>query len=174
MINMKKLNNKGFSLVELIIVIAIMAILIGVVGTQVIPYLENSRKAKDNQVFSSWNTAGMSAYTSSAGNLNGETNYYIRVAVADGGAMTLTCGTYSGAVTNGAAATENDKTADLRLDDVFDELTKVTTTATLKDLMASKEGKNFTGNVTIWIPCQGAIFTTIGADATKWETIYNK
>ncbi|MBQ6094530.1 MAG: prepilin-type N-terminal cleavage/methylation domain-containing protein, partial [Lachnospiraceae bacterium] len=41
MIQMKKLNNKGFSLVELIIVIAIMAILVGVVGTQVIPYLEN-------------------------------------------------------------------------------------------------------------------------------------
>ena len=40
---MKKLNNKGFSLVELIIVIAIMAILVGVVGTQVIPYLERSR-----------------------------------------------------------------------------------------------------------------------------------
>jgi len=44
---MKKLNNKGFSLVELIIVIAIMAILVGVVCPQVIPYLERSRKAKD-------------------------------------------------------------------------------------------------------------------------------
>ena len=43
-------SNKGFSLVELIIVIAIMAILVGVVGTQVIPYLENSRKAKDQQI----------------------------------------------------------------------------------------------------------------------------
>ena len=58
---MKKLNNKGFSLVELIIVIAIMAILVGVVGTQVIPYLENSRKAKDQQILSAWNTAAVSA-----------------------------------------------------------------------------------------------------------------
>ena len=40
-----KLNEKGFSLVELIIVIAIMAVLVGVVGTQVIPYMESSRKA---------------------------------------------------------------------------------------------------------------------------------
>ena len=38
----KKKDNKGFSLVELIIVIAIMAILVGVVGTQVVPYLHNS------------------------------------------------------------------------------------------------------------------------------------
>ena len=39
----RKKDNKGFSLVELIIVIAIMAILVGVVGTQVIPYIEKSR-----------------------------------------------------------------------------------------------------------------------------------
>ena len=32
---MKKINNKGFSLVELIIVIAIMAILVGIVGTSI-------------------------------------------------------------------------------------------------------------------------------------------
>ena len=38
--NTKKLDNKGFSLIELIIVIAIMAILIGIVGTQVVPYIE--------------------------------------------------------------------------------------------------------------------------------------
>ena len=67
---MKKLNNKGFSLVELIIVIAIMAILVGVVGSQVIPYLENSRKAKDLQVISAWNTAAMSAYSNAAAKVN--------------------------------------------------------------------------------------------------------
>ena len=44
---MKKLNNKGFSLVELIIVIAIMAILIGVVALAVIPYLGRSRESRD-------------------------------------------------------------------------------------------------------------------------------
>ena len=80
---MKKLNNKGFSLVELIIVIAIMAILVGVVGTQVIPYLENSRKAKDVQILSAWNTAAVSAYSTEAGNLDSTKTYKIQVDTSD-------------------------------------------------------------------------------------------
>jgi len=42
-------EREGFSLIELIIVIAIMAILIGVVALAVIPYLERSRESKDQQ-----------------------------------------------------------------------------------------------------------------------------
>ena len=44
---MKKTNNQGFSLVELIIVIAIMAVLIGVLAPQFIKYVESSREQKD-------------------------------------------------------------------------------------------------------------------------------
>ena len=40
----KSLTNKGFSLVELIIVIAIMAVLVGVLAPQFLKYVEQSRK----------------------------------------------------------------------------------------------------------------------------------
>lgn len=43
----KKMNNKGFSLVELIIVIAIMVVLIAVLAPQYLKYVEKSRVASD-------------------------------------------------------------------------------------------------------------------------------
>lgn len=42
-------NNKGFSLVELIIVIAIMAVLVGVIAPMFLMYVESSREAIDIQ-----------------------------------------------------------------------------------------------------------------------------
>lgn len=72
--NTKKLDNKGFSLIELIIVIAIMAILIGIVGTQVVPYIEKSKQAKDQQVLSSLLTSATTAFASNAELLDGATS----------------------------------------------------------------------------------------------------
>lgn len=46
----KSLNNKGFSLVELIIVIAIMAVLVGALAPQYVKYLDKSRISADTQV----------------------------------------------------------------------------------------------------------------------------
>lgn len=43
-------SNKGFSLVELIIVIAIMAILVGVMAPQLIKYIEKSKVSSDIQL----------------------------------------------------------------------------------------------------------------------------
>jgi type IV pilus assembly protein PilA len=46
----KKLsNNKGFSLVELIIAVAIMAVLIGILAPQYLRYVERSRVTSDNE-----------------------------------------------------------------------------------------------------------------------------
>ena len=49
---MKK-NNKGFSLVELIIVIAIMAVLVGVLAPTYLQYVEKSKKSNDAQTVDS-------------------------------------------------------------------------------------------------------------------------
>lgn len=45
---MKKTNNKGFSLVELIVVVAIMAVLMVVVAPQMLRYVERTRIQRDN------------------------------------------------------------------------------------------------------------------------------
>ncbi len=58
----KTLTNKGFSLVELIIVVAIMAVLIGVLAPQYLRYVEKSRLQKDNTSISEFaNVLKMSA-----------------------------------------------------------------------------------------------------------------
>ncbi len=45
-------NKKGFSLVELIVVIAIMAVLVGVLAPSLMKYVESSRKQKDESAAS--------------------------------------------------------------------------------------------------------------------------
>ena len=50
-------NNKGFSLVELIIVIAIMAILVGVMAPQLIKYIEKTNVSSDAQLCDSVRSA---------------------------------------------------------------------------------------------------------------------
>ncbi len=54
---MKKLNNKGFSLVELIIVIAIMVILVAVIAPQYTKFVNNSKVSTDIQTASDMATA---------------------------------------------------------------------------------------------------------------------
>lgn len=72
---MTKTNNKGFSLVELIIVVAIMAILIGVLAPQYIKYVEKSRVSADEQLVEQCYTAVQSALA--------DEDYYTTIGVGD-------------------------------------------------------------------------------------------
>lgn len=64
----KKKNNKGFSLIELIIAIAILIILTGMLAPQFMKYIEKSREAKDMQAMDT-------VYSSVQGALSDENAY---------------------------------------------------------------------------------------------------
>lgn len=85
----EKKDNKGFSLVELIIVIAIMAILVGIVGTQVLPYINKSKEAKDFQIINSYGTAATTAYSSNAEKVQTNITFKVYAPGSDTTAVTL-------------------------------------------------------------------------------------
>ena len=94
----KKMNNKGFSLVELIIVIAIMAVLVGVLAPAYLRYVEKSRKSADVQAID----AVMSAMEAAA--IDPSLN------MTNGDEMTVTINANSLTVGTGKAKTELEDT----------------------------------------------------------------
>lgn len=67
---MKKMNNKGFSMVELIIVIAIMAILAGALAPTLIKYVNKSRMSSDVSNAQQVAAAVQEAYSDPSSNAN--------------------------------------------------------------------------------------------------------
>ncbi len=128
-----KKDNKGFSLVELIIVIAIMAILIGIVGMNVIPQIENARKATDAQVLSAMVSEAMEAWTQVN---NAAAPAEIVIAVDTDGNLSLT-----------SVKSGNPLAADTKLQKAFTDLAKLDTR-----VLKSNTGKGL-GSVTI--TCDG-------------------
>lgn len=156
----KKKDNKGFSLVELIIVIAIMAILVGVVGTQVVPYLNKSKAAKDQQVLNAFCTAAVSGYSYKADKVTTNAtitfNYYATAGNASA----------DGSTTGGAAAIIKSE---------MENLITYANAAELKKQMSSTYGQGVTDiEITINFSqhtCTASIVTSNGTAKPKVEDV---
>lgn len=145
----KKLGNKGFSLVELIVVIAIMAILTVVIAPQFMRYIEKSRESVDKQTIESINSS-------------------IQAALADEKAwdslgdasITVKFDNNGGAVTTDAAGevTALDRTYSISASDFTKELNKnLNKTVSFKSKKL-KDGVTFTINPTTQEVKNDAVF----------------
>lgn len=141
--NTKKLDNKGFSLIELIIVIAIMAILIGIVGTQVVPYIEKSKQAKDQQILSSMLTSATTAFASNVESYDSSSNISF---------------TYDSSATPSCADAPKVLTE-------FQTLTSFKTLKDITDKMSSKAGKGIS-KVVIARDSNGVVTVTTTSSVT--------
>ncbi len=152
-----KKDHQGFSLVELIIVIAIMAILVGIVGTQVLPYIDKAKEAKDIQIVSGYCTDATTAFVSCTDQLDSSKEYTI----------TITPGATKWTV----VAKDSDGKESSVLEKEFEELNNLDTK--IPDIQ-SKEGKRITeisivckhGNLTAKLTVKGPK----NPDAFKVET----
>ncbi|MGN0485216.1 MAG: type II secretion system protein [Lachnospiraceae bacterium] len=81
-----KSNNKGFSLVELIVVIAIMAVLVGILAPALIKYVDKSRRSTDVKNASEY-TSAIQTYASDHEEMAGCTG---TIALSNGAAVITT------------------------------------------------------------------------------------
>ena len=72
-------DNRGFSLIELVVVMVIMAMLVGIAGIYIFPYIRKSKEQRDVQKISAYCTDAVNAYVSSADKLDEKKIYTITV-----------------------------------------------------------------------------------------------
>ncbi|MBQ9277762.1 MAG: type II secretion system protein [Lachnospiraceae bacterium] len=146
---MKKMNNKGFSLVELIIVIAIMAILAGAIAPALIRYIDKSRKSNDV-------SSGKTIKTAVETAMGTEDAYEQLTAAGTGSVLTIKPGETS--ASNGVTLTTGGSgvTADTR-DEIFQNIGEKTPKIKYK--------KNNATNFYVLVSGKGTISVWIGSGA---------
>ncbi len=98
-----KKNNKGFTLVELIIVVAIIAVLAGVLAPQYLRYVERSRESNDLQVATSIMRAATVAIADPRNEIEAGATYIVKWTT-----HTSTAGTASLEVSGATAESSNE------------------------------------------------------------------
>ena len=134
-------KNKGFSLVELIIVIAIMAILIGVMAPQLIKYIEKSKVSSDTQLCSTVQTAVTTALSDPE--VNDWTGYDTRF------------NSWCGGTAVSALSTATTDKLDSSVLETLGEKTPANVDSSLKSYAAKTAGVSFqiidANSVSVWI-----------------------
>lgn len=135
----KKKDNKGFTLVELVIVVAILAIVVGILAPQYTKYVEKSRKAAD------------------AANLENLVTAF-KTAASDG-TDSVTAGTYTFEISATGTSLKNGTNALAAGNKVYDTITSFAgsnwNTTKLKSSKWTEDGKS-----------NGGLLTSIKADIT--------
>lgn len=151
--NKKKKDNKGFTLVELVIVVAILAILVGVLAPQYVKYVERSRKAADASNLDSLATAVKVAAADQS---------YAAIIPADGEVTyTITIGEDNTTLTG--------DTADKDVEEALDEFAGADWEKTTLKSKAWKNGETVLTSISVEckVESNGSVTITYTPDAVK-------
>ena len=151
---MKK-DNKGFSLVELIVVVLIMAIIAVALAPQVLRWVENSRVSNDFQVMGTVMTAADAALATEKGNKAAKTAGTVKILVQSGGV------TYNGVSAPNDFITAFEKNVDLNT--LKTKATEGKITVVISGGITQPRGRD-TGNSTYEYNPGGGVTTIIESD----------